>query len=282
MKNNLEFSRKVAQVVSSFHPVNASIEVTGRCNASCGYCYIKQEEARGDLSFEKMRVIIDKLYDAGVLFLCLTGGEPFLRPDIPDILRYCIGKNFFKVGVLTNGTLISDDHIRLIGRHADFFSYVRMSVFSHIPQVHDTYVGVPDSLVTILGNAKKLRAAGVHVVFSFNILDFNCETHETTKRYFENLGFSVQVAVSKLITTEALSKALKPMTQKGFFLDYLRHSDKSKVLAYQNGLRRKMRDSNGSNELCAGLSSNIHVMANGEITPCASFRTPTRRCSMPC
>jgi radical SAM protein with 4Fe4S-binding SPASM domain len=272
MTSNREFSHKIANLVSSFHTINASVEVTGRCNASCGYCYIKQEEAHPDLSIDKMKLMVDKLYDAGVLFLCLTGGEPFLRPDILDLLSYCIEKNFFKISVLTNGTHINDDHIKLIGHHREFFSYIRMSVFSHIPQVHDAYFGVPNSLAIILENAKKLRAAGVQVLFSFNILDFNYKTHETTKRYLEDLGFPVHISISKLISSEALGKTLKPLTQKDFFLDYLRHSDKNDVLAYKEGLKRKILDSSGHDDLCAGLSSNIHVKSNGDITPCASFR----------
>jgi radical SAM protein with 4Fe4S-binding SPASM domain len=275
MINNQEFSRKVANLLASFHPVNASIEVTSRCNATCGYCYITQEKKLPDLSFERMRAIIDKVYDAGVMFLCLTGGEPFARSDFLGLLSYCIEKNFFKISLLTNGTLIGDDHISLIGRYPNFFSYVRMSIFSHVPEIHDAYCGVAHAFRTILDNAGKLRDSGIRVVFSLNILDFNYKTYETTKEYLENLGFPVQVGISKLITTAALDKTLKPLTQKKFFLDYLRHSDKSKVLAYQEGLRQKMQDSPGSGELCAGLSSNIHIKANGDITPCASFRKLT-------
>ena len=65
---------------------------------------------------------------------------------------------------------------------------------------------------------------------------------------------------------------LKPLTQKDFYLNYLHHSDKNKMIAYQNGLKSKMNVSEGSDELCTGLFSNINIMANGDITPCTSFR----------
>jgi len=275
MINQKEFKRKVENLITAFHPLNGSIEVTKKCNASCGYCYIKQEPSTEDLPLKDMQCIIDKLYDAGVFFLCITGGEPFIRPDIVPLLEYCVKKDFFKISILTNGTLLNDGHIAFIGRNRDYFSFVKMSVFSHIPEVHDAYSGVKDSLRTIINNAQKLRQYGVKVFLSLNALDFNCDTFESSKTYFEEMGFAVFTGISKLINSPGLHNALRPLTQGEFFSRFLHGMPREKMIAYQNGLKNKIGSSFMSAELCTGLYSNIHISNSGEITPCISFRKLT-------
>jgi radical SAM protein with 4Fe4S-binding SPASM domain len=272
MINQPEFDRKVMGLSKAFHPVNASFEITNRCNASCGYCYIKHECLNEDLSLHNLQRIVDKLYEAGVFFLCITGGEPFIRPDIAPFLEYCVQKNFFKISILTNGTLLSDDHIALLSRNRDNFSYIKISIFSHIPEIHDAYCGIKDSFRTIIDNAMKIKRAGIDVFFSLNILDFNCETIELTKKYFEDMGFSIWDSFPKVISSNDLSQALQPMTTQPFYTRYLRGIPKENVEAYQEGLKEKMGDPNRESELCMGLYSTIHVSSSGDVLPCISFR----------
>ena len=62
------------------------------------------------LSTEQIKAIIDKLFDAGVLFLYFTGGEIFTRTDFLTIYKYAKRKGFI-VELLTNGTLITQEAI---------------------------------------------------------------------------------------------------------------------------------------------------------------------------
>ena len=272
MINQSAFDQKVIGLSKAFHPANATFEITNHCNASCGYCYIKHERLNDDLSLHDLQRVVDKLHEAGVLFLCITGGEPFIRPDIAPFLEYCVKKNFFKISILTNGTLLSDDHFALLSRNRDYFSYVKISVFSHIPEIHDAYCGIANAFRTIVDNAMKIKRSGVDVFFSLNVLDFNCETIELTKKYFENIGFTVWDSFPKVINSSNLGQAIRPMTTRDFYTRYLRGTPKENVLAYQDGLKEKMTDPNRESELCIGLYSTIHINSSGDILPCFSFR----------
>ena len=272
MKSTDAFISKANNLFASFHPLNGAMEVTCRCNARCDFCYIKQEKPHEDLSLDKIKYIIDKLYSAGVLFLCITGGEPFIRPDILSILSFCIKRDFFKISILTNGILINDDHIKMMGQYSDYFSFIRISVFSHISDVHDAYCGTHEALRTIILNAEKLRSFGIKVVFSLNIVESNCDTFEESMKFFENIGFKVQVGISKLINSRDLQKKLNPLIQKDFFSRYLHAMSPSKAISHQNKLKSKIQDTQKMTELCAGLFSNIHVRSTGDLAPCSSFR----------
>jgi radical SAM protein with 4Fe4S-binding SPASM domain len=272
MINQVEFDRKVMDLCYAFHPISATFEITNQCNASCDYCYIKREHLNDDLSLHNLQRVADKLHEAGVLFLCITGGEPFIRPDIVPFLEYCVKKDFFKISILTNGTLLSDDHIALLARKRDYFSFVKISAFSHIPEIHDAYCGIPGSFKTIVDNAMKIKQSGVEVYFSLNVLDFNYETIELTKKYFEDMGFTVMEGFPKVINSSDLGQAMQPMTTQDFYTRYLRSKSKEIVLAYQEGLKEKMADPNPVTEQCIGLFSTIHVNSSGDILPCISFR----------
>lgn len=70
------------------HPHVGGIELTPYCNLRCVHCYLQDQEKSTLLSTEEVELIIDKIFDAGVLFLYFTGGEIFTRPDFLDIYIY--------------------------------------------------------------------------------------------------------------------------------------------------------------------------------------------------
>ena len=76
------------------YPLGGTIELTDRCNLSCLHCYINQPAGdqvtrQNEMSTDEVKAIIDKITDAGCLYLLLTGGEPLLRPDFTEIIQVC-------------------------------------------------------------------------------------------------------------------------------------------------------------------------------------------------
>ena len=93
-------------------PLQGSIELTYRCNLACEHCWVnlpsgdRAVRAR-ELSAAELARITDEIVDAGGLWLLLTGGEVFLRPDFFDIYRYMKRKGLM-VLIYTNGTTITE------------------------------------------------------------------------------------------------------------------------------------------------------------------------------
>jgi len=98
-------------------PLYAYLELTYRCNLSCVHCYVDVPHAGKELSFEEYACVLDQLAEAGTLYLTLSGGEPLVRKDFLDIVKYA-RKLGFVIIILTNATLITDD---LADKLADFF-----------------------------------------------------------------------------------------------------------------------------------------------------------------
>jgi radical SAM protein with 4Fe4S-binding SPASM domain len=271
--NSVEsLDEKIVRLTGNYHPLEAMLEVTARCNASCPYCYLRHETFGKELDTKDILLAIDRLDDAGVMFLGISGGEPFLRADILDILHHITRKKFFKSTVITNGTLMRDEHVGFIVGHKKYFSLIRFSAFSHINEVHDGYVGVPGALEKIMDNAKKLQAGGVCVMMILNVVEENSKTFQDTWRFFEDMGYIVMVGLLKEISTPQLKEMLNPVTSEKFFSQAFSQMAPKERNANLADVRRRISQKELTPGLCSGLTGSITVECTGTIIPCASFR----------
>ena len=95
---------------------NLFLEVTLRCNARCEHCgsncgdkIPKDEITKEEL--EKALLEIHNKYGAKNVFITVTGGEPLMRKDIFEIMKYA-RKLGYHWGMTTNGMLINEDIIK--------------------------------------------------------------------------------------------------------------------------------------------------------------------------
>ena len=89
------------------------ISVTDRCNLRCQYCMPEEEYVwlpRGDiLTFEEIGALVDAFTDAGVDRVRLTGGEPLLRKDLPDLIGRLARRPALRdLALTTNGMLLAE------------------------------------------------------------------------------------------------------------------------------------------------------------------------------
>jgi radical SAM protein with 4Fe4S-binding SPASM domain len=267
-----EVEAKCTRLIDGFHPFNGIIEVTGRCNARCGYCYIQQEHPARNLSTDEIFRIIDKLDEVGVFFVSVTGGEPFIREDILDILSYLIKKDFFKFCILTNGTLMSDEHIDFLIKNKNYIDFVRMSMFSHIDSVHNDYCGVKNGLAISIANARKLMEGGVRVLGIINILDINIDSFEESWRYFTRMGFDMTIGLTKCASPLSYKTSAQPFTTKEFYTKIFSRMDPAMASSFSESLGQKLAEKERNPGICSGLSNSISIDYRGNVTPCLTFR----------
>src|SRR5438874_8878027 len=91
---------------------NVRLSVTDRCNLRCAYCMPEKDYVwlpREDvLRFEEISTLVDVFLALGVNRLRLTGGEPLLRRDLPELVRMLAAKaNLTDLALTTNGVLLA-------------------------------------------------------------------------------------------------------------------------------------------------------------------------------
>jgi GTP 3',8-cyclase len=103
---------------------NLRLSVTDRCNLRCSYCMPEAEYVwlpRHDiLHFEEMSTLIDVFARAGVDRVRLTGGEPLLRRDLPELIRMIARKPAIRdLALTTNGVMLGEQAraLHLAGLH---------------------------------------------------------------------------------------------------------------------------------------------------------------------
>lgn len=93
-------------------PYAVLLELTPRCNFNCVHCYLQDHHAEDFLSKDDVIQMLDLLYDEGILFLTLTGGEVLTRKDFAEIYAYAKRKGFL-MEVFTNGYALTEEVIAL-------------------------------------------------------------------------------------------------------------------------------------------------------------------------
>jgi MoaA/NifB/PqqE/SkfB family radical SAM enzyme len=95
-------------------PIWCAWQVTYRCNFRCRICsYWKEEHAAAEeLSVEQFQRGAANLARSGSMLINLAGGEPMLRPDLPDIVAALARRHF--PFLTTNGWKITPDRARAL------------------------------------------------------------------------------------------------------------------------------------------------------------------------
>lgn len=138
------------------------LSVTDRCNYRCAYC-MPREPAFLDrqelLSFEEMERLGRILARRGVRKIRITGGEPLVRRDLPDLVRRLAGISGIEtLALTTNGSLLTDlaHPLRKAG-----LSRVTVSLDTLDPQGYARMSGTGAGLGAVLEGLAAARAAGL-------------------------------------------------------------------------------------------------------------------------
>ena len=86
-------------------PHAIQLNITFKCNQRCSYCGI-YNDTRGEMTTEQICNMIDEFVEMGTARLSITGGEPFLREDLPDVIDHAHNRGLF-VSLATNGSLVA-------------------------------------------------------------------------------------------------------------------------------------------------------------------------------
>jgi len=112
MNQSLEQMERVADTYG--RPLRSlRLSVTDRCNLRCKYCMPEQDYVwlpREDvLPYEEMATLTSYFTDLGVDRVRLTGGEPLLRRNLPELIRLLLqNRRVTEIALTTNGILLAE------------------------------------------------------------------------------------------------------------------------------------------------------------------------------
>ncbi len=156
--------------------VSTTFEITSRCNFRCKMCYICDggcDKKQFELSAGEWIKVAQEARDVGVVFILLTGGEPFIREDFPEIYE-SLAKMGFILSINTNASLITDEHIELLKRFPP--NRMNISLYGMSDEAYEKICGVP-AYSKVIGNIKKLKEAGIKFVINCTVIPENASEY---------------------------------------------------------------------------------------------------------
>ncbi len=121
-------------------PEKVTLNITNRCNLHCLYCAVSPtKNAPGDLSLEEWKGVVNELALIQVFHLLISGGEPFLYLDFPEILRH-IFQYHFRISINTNGTLFDAEVLSLLAQSGRLDN-IQVSLDGPNSEIHDVIRG---------------------------------------------------------------------------------------------------------------------------------------------
>ena len=178
--------------------------ITGNCNLRCKHCY-RAEGNVEPLSLEDVVMVMEQFKELAAEFnlrhksnrrghINLTGGEPFARKDMKEILRY-LGENkeVLSFGILSNGSYLNDEMISVLKETG--VAFVQLSLDGN-RELHDS-LRAPGDYDRVLKTAGYLEQKGipVHIGFTANKENFKylpevareCRKRKITKLWSDRL-----------------------------------------------------------------------------------------------
>lgn len=100
----------------------ASVQLTNRCNLQCVHCCVDAKvsnDSSCDLNTDSIKNIFDKLILWNPNNIMLSGGEPMIRPDFMELLRYLRNNYEGKIILSTNSLLINNQNVKELVKCCD-------------------------------------------------------------------------------------------------------------------------------------------------------------------
>ncbi len=266
--------------------------VTSFCNARCKMCFNWRNTDRADLAKELKLEEIKKAFNSfsNIQQLTISGGEPFLRDDLPEILGFISRKNDVQMITLPTNGILSD---KIFRQTADILKRLKKSTHLRlglsvegIGEKHDEIVQVKGAFECIKNTYQKVLPL-TKACKNFNLdiglccSAFNKDDLKDTIKYCNEYfkGCTIELVLARGDTRDKLSKNV---TNKEYqeILDYFDRLKEAKKInkpfarvfnalaKIANNQTAQIISTKKMPSRCYAYSKLIVIMSNGDILPC--------------
>jgi MoaA/NifB/PqqE/SkfB family radical SAM enzyme len=163
----LSAGAKRARLLATFlkgRPVWCTWQVTPRCSSFCVFCD-HRAEGTGELDLAGCRAVVRELNGLGTLLVSLSGADPFLRQDLPEIVGALAGAHF--PILTTHGWSVTRDGAREVWKRG--LAGASVTFHDAEPRPHDDAAGMPGSHARAVSALRLLAAERVRPSQKVNV-----------------------------------------------------------------------------------------------------------------
>ncbi len=269
--DNREFLEGFLAKAEHLHiPLVGSFELTHRCNLNCLHCYLGPQSCRHELRGREMdtarvHALIDEMTGGGCLNLLITGGEPLLREDFPEIYRHA-KENGLLVTLFTNGTLLTEECIELFSDLPPV--EVEISIYGASAAVYEGVTRIRGSYEKSLAGVRGLLAHGIKVNLKTVLMTINRHEFSAMENMAKELGvkFRFDAGISPRLDGDVAPLSLRVSPEEAVEREM---TGPGKLRSWRDFFERFRDRTLGASlyECGAGLTA-FHVDPFGRLSPC--------------
>jgi pyruvate-formate lyase-activating enzyme len=133
-----------------------------RCNARCGFCYYQDSldtPVEKEPTTAQLRRQLEVLRGSGATEVEFTGGEPTIRSDLVELVRYAASLGFVNISMITNGLRLAKPAFAdaVIDAGVNDFLF---SIHGHTAALHDAHTRIRGSFARVMSAVANAQARG--------------------------------------------------------------------------------------------------------------------------
>lgn len=175
-------------------PLNGTFELTPLCNMDCRMCYVRmtreqQEAIRPLRSVEEWLALAAEAKKHGLLYLLLTGGEPFLRPDFREIFQN-LHRMGFLISINSNGTMIDEAIVEWLKETPPV--RINLTLYGASDATYARLCRNPQGFTQAARAVRLLKNAGISVKLNCSLTPYNAQDLDDIFAFAKQEGLLVQ------------------------------------------------------------------------------------------
>ena len=254
------------------------LELTYNCSEKCLHCYNmgatrndSETSGRGCLSemaIDDYIQLIDELDKLGCYKVCLSGGDPFSKPIVWDIIDYLYHKEI-AFDIFTNGLSITTKVEKLV----DYYPrLIGISIYSGIPQVHDRITRIKGSFDKSISVAKQLSSFGVPMAFKCVVMKPNIKSYHLVKELAKEIGAVCQIEANLCMGVDGDMSMINHLRLSKEEFEVLLMDKDIPLYVGLDSLNEGKNPKPLDASPCAGGYGTYNIMPNGNMTICVNLQ----------
>lgn len=273
-------------------PLMGTFELSPVCNFACKMCYVRKtpeqirSEGKSLIPWYKWMELAKQCRDAGMLYLLLTGGEPFLYPGFRELYQNLHDMGFL-IYINTNGTMIDHETVQWLKQRAPL--RVNITLYGASRDTYRRICGHADGYDRAMNAIRMLHEAGIPVVINASMIPENEGDLEQIITVGKELNITTRVATYMFPPMrrdrEAQDSRFKPEESASMYMRKMRclvaqeaYEDFLKAQLAKISSEASSEDSWGASQTefmrCRAGRSSFWINWEGKMTACGLLDFP--------
>ena len=187
-----EYLHRKASITKT--PISGTFELSPLCNMDCKMCYIKMSKEKQE-SIARLRTneewlnLAKEARDEGMLFLLLTGGEPFLVKNFKE-LYIELHKMGFCISINSNGTMIDEEVIEWLKKYPPM--RINMTLYGASDETYERLCNNPKGFTQVTKALSLLKENNIQVKLNCSVTPYNKDDLKEMMDFVEEHDLVIQ------------------------------------------------------------------------------------------